>query len=155
MDKKNTVPMGKTKKVLIGLAIIAVSFGAGFFAKPTKVKTEIKEVIKTVTIKEEAKTKIVYKDRIVLPDGTIKETERSEENTNSREGTSTEASRTANSETTRDVGLTLQALAIVDIKDFAGEREYGIYAKKRVFSNISVGALVTPKQLGIGIGMDF
>lgn len=147
--------MSNTKKVLIGLTIIAISFGCGFFAKPAKVKTEIKEVIKTVTVKEEAKVKIVYKDRIVYPDGTIKESERSEENTNTREGTSTEASRTANSETTNDVGLTLQALAIVDIKDIGGEREYGIYAKKRVFGSISVGALVTPKQLGIGVGMDF
>lgn len=147
--------MSNTKKVLLGLAIVAISFGVGFFAKPAKVQTEVKEVVKIVTVKEEAKTKIVYKDRIVYPDGTVKETERSEENTNTREGSTTEASKTAKTETTRDVGLTIQALAIVNIKDIGGEREYGLYAKKRVFGSISVGALVTTGQVGIGVGMDF
>lgn len=148
--------MNNTKKVIIAILAIGISFGAGMFAKPAKVKTEVKEVIKTVTIKEEGKTKIVYKDRIVRPDGTIEEHERSEENSNTREGTSTEASRTAKNETTRDVGLTLQALAIVDIKDITGQREYGIYAKKRVFANVSVGALVTTdKKIGVGLGLDF
>jgi len=148
--------MSNTKKVLIGLVLLAISFGAGYFATGNRTVTEIKEVVKVVTVKEEAKTKIVYKDRIVYPDGRIEERERSEENTNTREGSTTEASRNSNTTSTKDVGLTLQALAIVDINDIKGSREYGIYAKKRVFSNISVGALVTSdKKVGVGLGLDF
>jgi hypothetical protein len=143
-------------KVVICIVLLAVGFGSGYFSKPTSVVTEIKEVVKTVTVKEEAKTKVVYKDRIVHPDGTIEEHERSQEQTNTREASLNESSKTSNTETKNDVGLTLQALAIVDIKDITGTREYGIYVKKRIFSNISVGAIITTdKKIGAGIGLDF
>ena len=142
----------------IGLAIVAliVAFGIGFFAKPAKVKIETKEVVKTVTVKQEGKVRIVYREKVTNPDGTITEKETEREDTHSSENTQSEASRTASNETTRDSGLTLQALAIVDVKDIGGDREYGLYAKKRVFGNVSVGALVTTdKKIGLGIGFDF
>jgi len=143
-------------KVIIGLALTALVFSVGYFSKGASTVTEIKEVIKTVTVKEEAKTKIVYKDRIVYPDGTIKESERSEENTNTKEGTSTEASRTANTETKRDVGLTLSALAMVNASDFQGHKDYGVHVTKRVLGNINVGVLATTdKKIGLSLGLSF
>lgn len=61
--------MSNTKKILISLAVLGVVFTAGRYSKPTKVETKIET--KTVTVKEEAKTRIVYRDRIIQKDGTI------------------------------------------------------------------------------------
>lgn len=144
--------MNKTTKVLLGLILLAVSFGVGYFATPTKVKTEVKEVVKIV--KEEQKTKIVYREKIVYKDGTIVERETEREDTNTREAS--ESSRTASSETTKDVGLTLSALAIVDVADIKGQREYGVHVSKRVLGALSVNALATTdKKIGVGIGWSF
>lgn len=138
--------------ITIGLVLLALSFGAGYYATPSKVKTEVKEVVKTV--KEEAKTKIVYREKIVYKDGTVVERETEREDTNTKE--SSESSRTSKNETTKDTGLTLSALAIADIKDVTGQREYGIHVTKRVFSNVVVGAMVTTdKKIGISAGVSF
>lgn len=151
MDKLDT-----KKKTALGILVIGLAFGAGFFSRPAKVKTEIKEVVKTVTVKEEAASKIVYKEKIVYKDGTVKEIERTDESTSSKESSASESTKLAKSETTRDSGLTLQALAIIDTTDIQGKREYGLYAKKRIVSNVSVGLLVTSdKKVGLGLGVDF
>jgi hypothetical protein len=148
--------MDNKKKAIIAVVVLALVYGAGYFSKGHSTVTEIKEVVKVVTVKEEAKTRIVYKDRIVRPDGTVEEHERSREDSNTKEGSSSESSKSNKTEVINDVGLTLQALAIVDIKDIKGDREYGIYAKKRVFSSVSVGILATTdKKIGLGIGLDF
>jgi len=144
--------MNRTTKVLIVLALLAVSFGVGYFATPTKVKTEVKEVVKIV--KEEQKTKIVYREKIVYPDGTTVEKEQEREDTNTRE--SSESTKTASSETTKDTGLTLSALAIVDVADIKGQREYGVHVSKRVLGALSVNVLATTdKKIGVGIGWSF
>lgn len=144
--------MNKTTKVLISLALLAVSFGVGYFATPTKVKTEVKEVVKIV--KEEQKTKIVYREKIVYKDGTTVERETEREDTNTREAS--ESSTTASTETTKDVGLTLSGLAIVDVADIKGQREYGVHVSKRVLGALSVNALATTdKKIGVGIGWSF
>jgi len=147
----------ENKKVIIGaLVLIALSFGAGYFATPNKIKIETKEVIKTVTVKEEAKVKIVYKTKIVRVDGTVEETESSREESNTREKTDTSIVKESSKTTTKDIGLTLSALAIVDSSDIKGDREYGIHVTKRVFSNITVGAMATTdKKLGISLGLTF
>ena len=140
------------RNIVIGLVLLAVSFGVGYFATPTKVKTEVKEVVKIV--KEEQKTKIVYREKIVYPDGTTVEKEQEREDTNTREAS--ESSRTASSETTKDTGLTLSALAIVDTKDITGQREYGVHVSKRVLGALSVNAMATTdKKIGVGIGWSF
>lgn len=145
--------MENKRNVIVGaLVLIALSFGAGYFATPTKVKTEVKEVVKTV--KEEAKTRIVYKEKIVYKDGTVIEREGEREESNTKE--SNESSRTASSVTTKDVGLTLSALAIVDSSNITGDREYGVHVTKRVFSNITVGAMATTdKKIGVSVGLSF
>ena len=148
--------MNIKQKALIGLTVVSISFGAGFFAKPAKVKTEIREVVKTVTLKEEAKIKLVYRTVVTSPDGTKTETESSREDTNTKENSSNESTKIASKEVTRDIGLSLQALTIVNINDISANREYGLVVKKRVFSNISISALVTTdKKVGLGLGVDF
>ena len=148
--------MNNTTKVLIGLSVIGLSFGVGRFSKPAVVKIETVEVVKTLTVKEAAKEKIVIKERIVYKDGTVKETERTEDRDSTKESSNTESTKVANSETIRDAGLTLSAIAIVDATNIQGNREYGIHVSKRVFSNVSVGALVTTdKKIGIGLGLSF
>ena len=145
--------MENKRNVIIGaLVLISLSFGAGYFATPSKVKIETKEVIKVV--KEEQKTRIVYREKIVYPDGTTVEKEQEREDTNTREAS--ESTKTASSETTKDTGLTLSALAIVDVADIKGEREYGVHVSKRVLGALSVNALATTdKKIGVGIGWSF
>lgn len=147
--------MDNKYKVLIVVGLLVVSFGAGKFSNPAKVKTEIKEVIKTVTVKEEAKAKIVYKEKIVYKDGTTREIEQTDESSNTRESSDSETNRSNVTIVTRDNGLTLQALAVFDTNNLK-DREYGLYAKKRVFANISVGGFATTdKKIGIAVGLDF
>lgn len=145
--------MENKRNVIIGaVVLIALSFGAGYFATPTKVKTEVKEVVKTV--KEEAKTRTVYKERIVYKDGTVVEREGEKESSNTKE--SNESTKTAKTDKTKDTGLTLSALAIVDSSDIKGHRDYGIHVTKRVFSNITVGAMATTdKKIGLSVGLSF
>ena len=151
MDKLDT-----KKKVIIGLVIIAIAFTAGFFAKPAKVVTQTTEVIKTVTVKEEAKVKIVYRTVVTAPDGTKTETESSREDTNTKENSASESVKTAKSEVTNDTGLTLSALAIVDSSDITGHRDYGIHVTKRVLGSVNVGVLATlDKKVGVSLGLSF
>ncbi len=145
--------MENKRNVIIGaLVLISLSFGAGYFATPSKVKIETKEVINVV--KEEQKTRVVYKERIVYKDGTVVEREGEREDSNTRE--SSDTTRTASKEMTKDTGLTISALAIVDLDKSIQEREYGIHVTKRVFSNIVVGGIVTSdKKAGVSVGLTF
>lgn len=144
------------KLIVIAVILVAVSFGAGFFAKPAKVKTEIKEVVKTVTVTQEAKTKYKYKYKVVKPDGTVIEVETEQEATNVSQTNTNETKKEVSKEVVRDSGLTLSALAIANTNDIAGHREYGIHVTKRVFSNITIGAMATTdKKVGLSVGLSF
>lgn len=144
--------MNKYTKIGLGILAIAVIFTAGRYSKPTKVETKIET--KTVTVKEEAKTRIVYRDRVISPDGTITEKEVEREDTNTKES-STVASK-SESKVENDSGLVLSALAIAPIKDIGGEREYALVASKRVIGALNVSASIsTDKKLGIGLGWSF
>lgn len=144
------------KKIGLGILILGVTFGAGFFAKPAKVVVQTKEVVKTVTIVQEAKTKIVYRDIVTAPDGTKHETERSEERTDTSSSSAAETVKTAKTATTNDLGLTLSMLAIVDSSDFSGHKDYGIHVTKRILGNLNVGILATTdKKIGVSVGLSF
>lgn len=144
--------MNNKTKIGLVLAGLALSFSAGYFATPNKVVT--KTLTKTETVKVEGKTRIVYRDRVISPDGTITEKEVEREDTNTRE----ESKSTASSEksVTKDVGLVISALAIVDVKDVKGEREYGVVVSKRVLGALNVtGFASTEKTVGVGLGWSF
>ena len=144
--------MNKATKIGLGVLILAVSFTAGRFSKPSKVQEKI--VTKIEVVKEEAKTRIVYRDRVTSPDGTITEKEVETEETNTRTESSTASS--SDKIVRNDVGLTLSALAIAPIKDIGGEREYALVASKRVLGGLNVAAsITTDKKLGLGLGWSF
>jgi hypothetical protein len=144
------------KKILIGLGIIGLTFYAGRFSKPAVVKIQTVEVVKTETVKEAAKEKIVTVEKIVYKDGTVKEVTRTEDRDSTKESNKAETTKIANTETIRDIGLSLNALAIVNSSDIGGKREYGLNVSKRVFSNVSIGVLATTdKKVGISLGLSF
>lgn len=144
--------MNNKTKGLFAIVALSLSFGLGYFATPSKIKT--KEVVKTETVKVEGKTRIVYRDRIIHPDGTIVEKEVEREDSNTR--TETSSNSTSESSVTKDTGLTLGALAITDVKSIGKELEYGVHVSKRVLGALSVNALVTTdKKVGLGLGWSF
>jgi len=144
--------MNNSTKVLLSVLVIAVIFTAGRFSKPTKVETKV--VTRVETVKVEGKTRIVYRDKITKPDGTVIEKEVEREDTNTREESNSVAS--SENTTTNDVGLTLSALAVVDVKDISGEREYAIVASKRLIGALNVSIMATSdRKIGAGLGWSF
>jgi hypothetical protein len=144
--------MNKITKIGLGILLLAIVFTAGRFSKPAKVET--KEVVKTVTVKEEGKTKIVYRDRETRPDGTVIEKEVEREDSYSRD--SSEYNRSTDKKVTNDSGLTLSALAVVKIDDIKGDRDYAAVVSKRILGGLNVSAMATTdKKIGVGLGWSF
>ena len=136
--------MTDRNKIILVVILITVSFGCGYFAKPSKVVTKIeekvviKEVVKTVT---EVKTNVVtVVKEVKAPDGTTTIETRTEDKTQTDNNTQTVADTTKttidNSTVTNDKGLTVQALALGRITDFTS-LEYGALIKKRIIGNVS------------------
>lgn len=139
-------------KILAAITALAVSFGIGYYTTPTKIET--KTVVKTETVKVEGKTRVVYRDKITKPDGTIVEKEVEREDSNSTEGTKSVAE--SETITTKDSGLVLGVLGIVDVSKPTDGIKYGVSVSKRVFGAVTVHGLVTNKlELGAGIGWSF
>lgn len=140
------------QNIIIAIVALSLSFGLGYFATPNKIVT--KEVVKTVVQKEEGKTIVITKEKIVTPDGTIVEKETSREDSNSKEYTASES--TSEKSVTKDVGLTISALSIVDLNNRKGDPEYAVNVSKRVFGAVSVNVQAsTQKKIGIGLGWSF
>jgi phosphoenolpyruvate-protein kinase (PTS system EI component) len=139
-------------KIILAILSLAISFSIGYFATPTKIKTET--VVKTETVKVEGKTRIVYRNKVTKPDGTITESEVEKEDTNTREESKSVAE--SKSTVSKDAGAIISILAIVDSTDIAGQREYGLNVSKRVLGSLTVTGLVTTdKRLGVGLGWSF
>lgn len=134
-------------KILILLAAIGIGFGVGYFTKPAKVV----EVIKKEIVKEAAVTKIVYRERVTRPDGTITETERSREDSRTSEQIKEESSKTV----INRIGLSISALAYAPTNKLT-QIEYGVIITKRVVGNVTAGVLATTdKKVGITLGLEF
>lgn len=147
--------MKTSHKLLLLFVAIAVTFTAGRYSKPTKVET--KEVVKTVTIREEAKTRVVYRDKVTKPDGTIIEKEVEKEDTKSTETAKSESNK--ESVVKNDIGLVLGILGTIDISDL-NNREYSVIASKRVIGALNVvgGVGVSDKgkvKVSGGLGWSF
>jgi hypothetical protein len=139
-------------KIILAIVALAISFGIGYYATPTKIKTET--VVKTETVKVEGKTRVVYRNKVTKPDGTITESEVEKEDTNTREESKSVAESKSN--VSKDAGAIISILAIVDSTDIAGQREYGLNVSKRVLGSLTVTGLVTTdKKIGAGIGWSF
>ena len=139
-------------KILLGTLLVAVIFTAGRYSKATKVET--KEVVKIVTQKEEAKTRVVYRDKVTKPDGTIIEKEVEREETNTKEVS--QLDRESERVSTNDVGLVLSAVVTFKATDPNGDREYSIIASKRLLGGLNMTGLVSnQKRIGVGFGWSF
>ena len=145
---------------LIGVLILGLGVGIGIFAKPAKVvtKTEIKEVIKEVEVKKEQKNIVVYSKKVTSKDGTIVEETKTEDRSTASQEIKKETDRELkfSNTTTRDSGLSVHALALKDLGQVNSHIEYGVFIKKRIIGNVSVGAMATTnQQLGLSVGLDF
>lgn len=143
----------KKNKLMLGIALllIAIGYGIGYFTKPTKVETVTVEKVRIE--KQAAETKIVYREKITKPDGTVTEIEQSKTDTKTLENAQSEKS--AESIVKNDLGLNLSALAISDVNNLAA-REYGIHVTKRVLGDFTVGAMATTdKKIGVSVGIEF
>jgi hypothetical protein len=144
--------MTTLNKIILLIISLAISFSIGYFATPTKIET--KTIVKTETVKVEGKTRIVYRNKITKPDGTVTENEVEKEDTNTREETKSLAE--SKTIVSNDTGATLSILAIVDSNNIARLREYGLSVSKRVLGSLTVTGLVTTdKKIGAGLGWSF
>ncbi len=147
--------MKTSTKAYIVFALIIISFGLGYYATPTKV--EIKTVVKTETLKVEGKTKVIYRDKITHPDGTIVEKEVEREETNTREETKSLA--TSETLKTKDAGTVLSALGYINTSSPLSGIDYGITGSKRIFGALNgVGSVIVEKnnvKFGAGVGWGF
>ncbi|CAB4124670.1 hypothetical protein UFOVP53_20 [uncultured Caudovirales phage] len=144
---------------VVSLLLLGAGYGVGKFSNPAKVitKTEIKEVVKVVEVVKEKKDVKTETRVITHPDGTKEEVTVIIDRTATDTNTDTNINRDIKNETitTRDLGLSIQALALAKSNDL-GNREYGVLIKKRIISNISGTILATQKgTVGIAIGLDF
>lgn len=142
------------KQYIIYLSLVALGFGAGYFATPTKIKI-VREKAKSV--KEEAKTRVVYKEKVVYKDGTVIEKEVERDDVNTKEQVETE--KQSNSETTKASSLTLSALAVTSIKELSGDSGAQVVLSNRIFGALNVSASYTQYKddslVGIGLGWSF
>jgi hypothetical protein len=144
--------MKTVRKILPYIVALAISFGAGYYATPTKIET--KTVVKTETVKVEGKTKIVYRDKITKPDGTIIEKEIEREDSKSTEETKSIAE--SKTITTKEAGLVLGVLGIIDTSSPQDGVKYGVSVSKRVLGSVTINGLVTDKrEIGVGLGWSF
>lgn len=147
--------MKPTTKTLMTIFLLAISFGIGYFSKPTKIET--KTIVKTETVKIKGKTKIVYREKVTQPDGTVTERESEREDTNTRE----ESKSLSQSEKIiiNDSGLVLSGLGYVNTKDITNGTDYGIVISKRVLGALNgTGSVIVEKnnvKIGLGVGWSF
>lgn len=143
-------------KILLSIIVLAVTYSVGYYTGPMRIKT--KEIVKTVVKKEEAKTKIVYRDRIIYKDGTIVEKEVEREDTKTTENT--EQTKLSQKNEVKDAGLVLSLLGTVNLADIETSREYSVIASKRVLGalNVTGGVGVNEKgniKVSLGGGWSF
>lgn len=149
----------RLKYGLIGLAALAIAFGAGRLSKPSKVVTEYKdkEVIVYKETKEEKKDVKITRRRTTEPGGKVTEEEVIEDRTSTETESTASSSREVNSKSqiTNTAGLTLSALVLAKDSNL-NEYEFGIAVSKRIIGNISIGAIATEKrQIGLTVGIEF
>ena len=141
-------------KYLIGLGLIIAAFFAGKYL--TKPKTEIKEVIKTVTVE-----KYVEKRNVVKTTKTTKKTDGTEitETTESDRSVIVDntSSRVEKKLEVKSGGkITLGLLAIKDTSDFSRPTEFGATVSVPLFGNVKAQALgTTDKKVGVGLALEF
>jgi hypothetical protein len=151
--------MTNRNKIIAAVLALIAAYGVGYFTGPTKTKVEVvkQEVVKEN--QEQSKTKVVYKEKIVYKDGTVKEIEQVSEGEQSKSSSERETTEITKKTSTKDRGLTVQALALSNKINFSDDIQYGGLVKARVAGNISATFLATTNgkdsTFGIAAGLDF
>ena len=149
----------KYKGFGIGILLVALGVGVGWFSKPTKTitKTEVKEVVKVVKSKQENKDVKITKKKTTKKDGEVVEetTIEDKSKTDTKVDASSKKETKEERRTINNKGLTLSALVLA--RDLSvNEYEYGIAVSKRVLGNISIGIVATEKRaVGLTLGLEF
>jgi hypothetical protein len=153
INKINIKSINKT------IIILAIGAGIGYFSKPAKVVTKIKEkeVIRYVEKKKENKDIIVTEIKTVDKDGNVRVETTVQDRSRTESSSDSSSSRQSSSSKTVSNKLDLSIHVVSLFRDISMQDvEYGIYVRKRVIGNISFGVLGTEnKTFGLSIGMDF
>lgn len=152
--------MQSKTKAIIAVLIVAVSFAAGRYTTPEKVKTETKIVevekkTKKVDTKEHKKTVIRW---VTNPDGTKTKTEviTDDRDSNTSETDQIERDSSKTTEITRSSSkVTVSALVGMSISA-PGVPIYGVSVTKPILGPITVGFFgLTNKTGGLSLGLTF
>jgi ribosomal protein L39E len=157
--------------------LVALAFGAGWFCRPDVVKTvEVERVVEKVVEVERVVTKIekqaaqvqrvvVYRDRVVTPDGTTREREieTSEAATVQREQVAQVHDRTAEQTTERAVEKVIdprrnwRASVLVGVQSLRDRRPvFGLRVERRLLGDVSLGLWgLNSGEVGGSLGFDF
>ena len=143
--------MSTRNKLILGGAVILVSFAFGRFSAPTKVVTQIKtvEVEKKVSDTEDHKKVVIVQQ----PDGTKTTTVTDDKSTKQKEDT--QVAQESTKTVTRDSGRTsISALAGLQIT--GGVPVYGASLTRNVLGPITLGGFgFTNGLVGVSIGLSF
>jgi hypothetical protein len=139
--------------IIIGIICLAVGAALGVSLKPTKVVTKTEVVEKVVTLKEEAKTKIVRVVETVGVDGSKTTTTDSVEESNSKEASSVDRESKQEKVVFNDSGIRLDALVSGNRKL---ELDYGLMLSRKIVGPVSLGVFVMKQgELGASLGIQF
>lgn len=168
--------------VIAAVAVLALvgAFVGGRFSAPLKVETReighviykdrVVEVVKTVEVKGKTETKIVYREIVRAPDGTV--TEREKEETKTKEDTkrTDDGEKTAEREsdskreavavtTSRPdwrVGVLLGGSLRDPLVPIAGPLVLGLSVERRLIGGLSAGLWInTFGAAGVGLSFEF
>lgn len=153
ISKMNIKSINKT------IIVLAIGAGIGYFSKPTKVVTEVKEkeVIRYVEKKKENKDVVVTEIKTVDKDGNVRvETVvQDRSSTESNTDSSSSSSRSSSKTVSNRLDLSIHAVSLFRDADLR-DPEYGLYVRKRIIGNFSFGVLATDrKTLGLSVGLEF
>jgi hypothetical protein len=139
--------------LIVGIICLAVGGILGVSLKPTKVVTKTEVVEKVVTLKEEAKTKIVRVVETVGVDGSKTTTTDSVEESNSKEASSVFRESKQEKVVFNDTGIRLDALVSGNRKL---ELDYGLMLSRKIVGPVSLGVFVMKQgELGASLGIQF
>lgn len=169
--------MSTPYKLLAGLIILLSVFAGGFYVGKGQTRVEIQEKI----VRVEGESKTVYKDKVVIvektvyPDGTVKETTKTEEKEGSKETRTTSDEKDRKTVTTpilsnyslglkywaslddkctnREDNTTCGKLDMGKVKD---KNSYEITAGRRIIGETWLtGGVRLDKQVSLGIALQF
>ncbi len=149
------------------LALLAGAFSAGRFSAPLKVETrDVEKIVfreRVVTVTVAAKTKIVYREKVTTPDGTV--TERESERTETKKDTKRDDASEGAKDTERvsittlrpswRVGVLVGASYQQPLLPIAGPLVLGATFDYRLVGGLWVGVWTLPQYGAVGLGISF